>query len=450
MLNIEATKLALHKRRGFWAYVRRVPLAYTPHDSRGLVILSTGIRITDDPKGIRAKPEVVRLNACTEQFWRDRAAGLDVEAFQRYARSIRQNVAFGFEPVGVEELLARDDEEDFAARVNAVLAVSAAKKVPDVKMLEALMDVQETPGIRVSTLLEEYEKIGAATLQPKSAGQIKKWRGVRQSALDRFIEVIGGDRVVGVLKRSDTVQLREHFQKLIHDKKVTISTANKSMKLVGAMYRAVDEHHQLDLKPVFDKLLIRGGKDGKRVAFDPAFIQSHILADGMFDTINEEARGLIYLLVETGLRLSEACNLNEKTIILDHNIPHVVVEPDGRELKTEQSRRVIPLVGVALLAMRQHPKGFPRYRDKADSFSAFANKVFLKRGLRPLPDQSIYSLWHSFKDRMRNARANEELMDMLMGHSIEKRKGKDYGEGYFLPIKLELLSSIALRPPSKV
>jgi hypothetical protein len=33
-------------------------------------------------------------------------------------------------------------------------------------------------------------------------------------------------------------------------------------------------------------------------------------------------------------------------------------------MKTDDSRRDIPLVGVALKVMRKHPEGFPRYRDK--------------------------------------------------------------------------------------
>jgi hypothetical protein len=45
-------------------------------------------------------------------------------------------------------------------------------------------------------------------------------------------------------------------------------------------------------------------------------------------------------------------------------------------MKTDDSRRDIPLVGVALKVMRKHPDGFLRYRDKADSLSALVNKAF--------------------------------------------------------------------------
>jgi hypothetical protein len=56
------------------------------------------------------------------------------------------------------------------------------------------------------------------------------------------------------------------------------------------------------------------------VAFDPAFAQEKILAQGLFDDLNPEARA-IYLVAEIGLRPSEACNLDKTTIQLQHKIP---------------------------------------------------------------------------------------------------------------------------------
>lgn len=58
--------------------------------------------------------------------------------------------------------------------------------------------------------------------------------------------------------------------------------------------------------------------------------------------------------------------------------------PEGRAVKTDQSKREIPLVGVVLMAVRVQPDGFPRYRDKAEVLSALVNKALDVRGLRPL------------------------------------------------------------------
>jgi integrase len=172
-----------------------------------------------------------------------------------------------------------------------------------------------------------------------------------------------------------------------------------------------------------------------------------MLVEGAFDGINPEARGLLYLLAESGLRLSEACNLNERTIVLEHQYPHVIVDDEEREVKTLQSKRQVPLVGVALLAMRLFPKGFDRYRDKADSFSGFANKVLKERKMR-LSGESVYSLRHMFKDRLRDAGATDDMMKELMGHAVDR--SSDYGSGNSLARKHGLLSRIAFVPPSRV
>lgn len=182
------------------------------------------------------------------------------------------------------------------------------------------------------------------------------------------------------------------------------------------MFKAVDESKQLGLPKTFDNLRISGGKDKQRVAFAPDFVQSKILAEGVFADLNPEARRFIYLVAETGLRLSEACNLSCATIRLDTTVPHIQVRPEGREIKTGQSQRDIPLVGVALMAMREQPDGFPRYRDKADSLSALVNQALDARKLRPEPGQSLYSLRHTFEDRLTAVEAPEKLVASLMGH----------------------------------
>lgn len=116
-------------------------------------------------------------------------------------------------------------------------------------------------------------------------------------------------------------------------------------------------------------------------------------------------------------------------------------------LKTEDSRREIPLVGAALAAMKTRPNGFPSYRDRSASFSALVNKYLLNHGMRPTKQHSLYSLRHSFKDRLVAAEAPDSLIDNLMGHRTGKPK---YGKGPPLELKLKFLESIAFKPPSRL
>ena len=142
--------------------------------------------------------------------------------------------------------------------------------------------------------------------------------------------------------------------------------------------------------------------------------------------------------------MSEAIALTRETIHLDADVPHISVLADGRELKTDESKRVIPLVGVALKAMREQPDGFPRYLDKADSLSALVNKAMDARGLRPEAGQSLYSLRHTFEDRLRAVDAPDKIIACLLGHKWSRPR---YGVGPSLEHKRDWLDRIAFLPP---
>ena len=59
----------------------------------------------------------------------------------------------------------------------------------------------------------------------------------------------------------------------------------------------------------------------------------------------------------------------------------------------------------------------------------------------------MYSLRHSFKDRLVAVEAPDSLIDSLMGHKTYKPK---YGEGPSLELKLKYLQQIAFKPPALV
>lgn len=116
-------------------------------------------------------------------------------------------------------------------------------------------------------------------------------------------------------------------------------------------------------------------------------------------------------------------------------------------MKTEQSERDIPLVGVALMAMQAQPDGFPRYRDKAASLSAAVNKTLAENSLLPSQKHTAYSFRHTFEDRLTKVEAPEKLTAALMGHKFHRPR---YGLGPTLEHKQEWLQRIAFKPPSKV
>ena len=142
------------------------------------------------------------------------------------------------------------------------------------------------------------------------------------------------------------------------------------------------------------------------------------------------------------MRLSEAAGLAREDIVLDADIPHVIIRPHPwRRLKTKGSERTLPLVGCSLWAAKraveasQHsPYLFPRYCNdkgcKANSASAALNKWLKPR----VPDGCvIHSFQHSLRDHLRAIECPSEIIDAIGGWTTEG-VGHQYGKGHSLAI----------------
>jgi len=157
--------------------------------------------------------------------------------------------------------------------------------------------------------------------------------------------------------------------------------------------------------------------------------------------LDDDIRWLIALLSDTGMRLAEAVGLPLADLVIDGDIPHVIVQPHAwRSLKTKASSREIPLVGASLWAAhRAHANAtdefaFPRYcnmeRARADHASAALNKW-----LRPRVPEGcvIHSFRHSMRDRLRAIECPADVNDQIGGWS-RSSVGQAYGKGYTLEV----------------
>lgn len=431
----------LTKRNGFWQYARRVPDEFTSLDLRGVVKLSTKIRVADDPKAVRARKVASRLNTETEAYWRGLRDGQSVEARDRYMEARRRARSLGFDYATVDQLVDRTSLE-VIQRFERLMAL---KKPDDEGAHTALLGGEPEPELSLSKLFERFEELTAASRKDMSADQLRKWRNPKKRAIDNLLGVIG-DKALKSVTRSDALDFRVWWQDRVLAGEVDIGTANKDIGHLNKMFREIERTDRLGLDPVFAELRIEGERDASRIPYPAKFVQDEMLKEGALDQLNDEARRVLYLIAETGLRLSEAVNLTPQNIFLNAPVPHIRVRPDGRRMKTDQSERDIPLVGVALLAMEAQPNGFPRYRDKGSSLSAIVNKVLGNARMRP-EGQTLYSLRHTFEDRLTAVEAPEKLIANLMGHKYSRPK---YGAGPSLEQKREWLQRIAFRPPSRV
>lgn len=429
-----------HKRDGVWYLIRRVPAEFAALDRRGLVRTSTGINVVDDPRGVRARTIVQQLDTELQAYWRGLRDGQSAEARIRFDAASKRARALGMNYQTAQELA----DGPIASIVERFRMLIDKDRVEDEKEVAAVLGGEERPAFRLSDLVGEFEALQSAALKHHSPDQLRRWRNPKKRAVENMISVIS-DKALADITRADAMEFRRWWQRRIIEEDMDVDTANKDIGHVSKMVRALDFSHQLELKPVFAKLRIEGAIDKQRAAFEAEFVQSKILAEGALGGLNEEARDILYVIADTGLRLSEAANVTQECIRLDAEVPHVQVRAIGRKLKTDHSARDIPLVGVALDAMKRNPKGFPRYHDKGASLSAIVNKVLQAKGLLPTPDHSLYSLRHTFEDRLTAIEAPEKVVAMLMGHKWIRPK---YGAGPTLEQKRGWLQKIAFKPPT--
>lgn len=424
----------LTQRGGVWHFVRRVPHAYSLVDKRGIVRQSTRIKVRDDRLGRQAARVADTYNRDLERAWRARSPGHGAvyDDVRHRARDL------GFEFVDNEELL-RQPLEKLLLRLEALVERNLLE---DAGARSAILGIAKpTNGFLLSQLFSEYEQAVLDEVRDFSADQLRIWRVSHTRAASQFLNVCG-DKPITELTDDDAIEYSEWWRSRVVKGEVAAKTANRDIGQLSAMIKALSTRRRLKIPDLFKGLRLKNETEKSRLPFDNALIRR--LLDGAMDGMNEDARLAILALIETGLRLSEILNLRRDTIHLDAPIPYVRVIADGRRLKTVDSEREIPLVGVALAVMKLRPDGFPSYRDRASSLSATVNKYLSNHGLRPTPDHSVYSLRHSFKDRLVAAEAPDSLIDNCMGHRTGKPK---YGRGPSLELKVKFLERIAFPPP---
>lgn len=335
-----------HKRDGTWYLIRRVPKAYAELDKRGLVRISTGIAIADDPRALRAGDVVKQLNIELEAYLRGMRDGQAAEARIRFEAAQQCARALGITYHTNQELAAGELDE-LVARLRMLLDRGVADSETEVA---AIMGGEKSPAVRLSGLFEECKAIESQILVGCSEHQAKKWALPIKRAVKNFTKVVG-DKEITALTRDDALDFREWWQRRIVAEDLDIDSANKDIGHLAKMLRAVDLARRMKLDPIFHMLRLRGVVQKQRLAFDVQHVQNTILANGALGKLNDETRCIVYILADTGLRPSEACNLTAATM----------------------------------------PQGFARYRDKPLALSAIVNKVMKAKKMLPSDGHSLYS-----------------------------------------------------------
>ena len=309
----------------------------------------------------------------------------------------------------------------------------------DMREAEALLGAVPKPKLTLSQCLKEFWKLADDRTVGKSEDQIRRWRNPRIKAIKNLISVIG-DQEISAITGDDMLDFREWWMDRIRTEGLTPNSANKDLIHVANVLRTVNKMKRLGLDLPLSDLSIKEGETKTRPAFSVEWIKGKLLAPGALDGLNPEARAIFLGMVNTGARPSELAALTAAQIRLDHDVPHISIEPVGRQLKSQYSKRKIPLLGVSLEAFKAFPEGFPRYRDSA-ALSATVNKYLRTHGLLETPEHSMYSLRHSWEDRMLSAGIDERIRRDCLGHRLSRER---YGQGATFEMMRDQFEPIAL------
>ena len=309
----------------------------------------------------------------------------------------------------------------------------------DIPALHLLRDeplsASKSSSMTLSEALELY-------LRLKGSNKDKIFHRGAERNIQSVIDVLG-DRPVDEYASSDATSYRDYLLK----KGLTTNSVKRNFSTIRSIINLCIQEHGLDCKNAFSRVYLPDLNDSKKRKPIPMENIRQIQQDCREE--DDEARWLVALISDTGMRLSEAAGLHINDIILDEDIPYINLKPHPwRSLKTKGSQRQIPLVGASLWAAHRvktnshHTFAFPRYNTTSstngNSASAAINKWLKQR----VPDGCvIHSFRHSLRDRLRAVQCPSDMIDQIGGWSTAG-VGHAYGEGYTIDRKWEWMERI--------
>jgi len=301
------------------------------------------------------------------------------------------------------------------------------------KPVSASVSASISPCETLSEALELY-------LRLKGVGKDKVFHRGAERNIQSVIDVLG-DRPLDEYASSDAAAYRDYLLK----KGLTTNSVKRNFSTIRSIINLCIQEHGLDCKNAFSRVYLPDLDDSKKRKPIPIENIRRIQKDCR--QADDEARWLVALISDTGMRLSEAAGLHIDDIKLDEEAPHIDLKPHAwRSLKTKGSQRQIPLVGASLWAAQRiketntaSPYAFPRYTSakgtNGNSASAAINKWLKPR----VPEGCvIHSFRHSLRDRLRSVQCPSDMIDQIGGWSTAG-VGQAYGEGYTLDKKWEWL-----------
>ena len=422
-------------KRGKWFHFkRRIPNLYRQFYDYDVIQLS----LKTDSETVAIQRASI-LNSELEKMWTQLPEHdkTEKENLFEQAVTVARMSGFGYRPAAE---IAEQSMGKILSRISSIK--DHGNNYPE--RVHAILGSHDRPELLISKILESYFEFEKPNLLNKSDDQIRKWKNPRKKAINNFIAICG-DKDVSLITRDDVLTFREWWHERIKYEELTANSSNKDFSYLAQILNYARDDKQIDLDVGSLLARVRFTETAStRPPFTTDFIQNNLLDLNNLMDLNNECSFFLFAMADTGARPSELVGLNAKNgdIRLDTDIPHIFIKPDAkRELKTPHSKRKIPLTGASLFAFQQLPQGFDHYYRKPDLLSSTLNKYLEGHNLLPTKEHCVYSLRHSFEDRLTAVEPPDKVQAALMGHKYDRPR---YGDGPSLAQKQKWLDKICL------
>lgn len=223
------------------------------------------------------------------------------------------------------------------------------------------------------------------------------------------------------------------------------ATVKRYFKYLSAIFNhSIDEQDLKDAQNPFVRLKIpKDGQDAKEVM--GFTVEELMVIHQACRESDDTPRHIVAVQSDTGARISEVVGLRIEDIILDHKTPHMILRERrdlGRTLKTSNSARTVPLVGMALwgaekaIGLRQGLVSgwlFPQYASgnmvNTNSATNTINK-WLKDTISL--SKTSHSFRHAIADRLRHVDTRVDFIKAIGGWKEYGSMLDVYGQGYLM------------------
>jgi integrase len=282
-------------------------------------------------------------------------------------------------------------------------------------------------------------------LKLKGQGKAESFATYTERNVDYVLEAIGNKDLMDYEPSDGGV-----FRDWLTEKGLASSSVKRVFSTIRAITNLAIAEYGLDMRSPFANVYFPELDDIKeRLPVSPhdiKLIQRHCRET------NDEMRWLLALISDTGMRLAEAAGLALNDIVLDSETPYINLNPnESRRLKTKQSSRKIPLIGLSLWAAQQVKSefngayAFPRYT-KGGKCNANSASAALNKWLKQIASESVtvHSFRHSLTDRLRAVQCPRDIIDAIGGWTAGSI-GEKYGEGYKLDVLHEWMLKLVIK-----